>query len=216
VGAQLIGEFKAHIAHYKSAQAKVQEERAKEANRFDTARLNQELQLIQTRVKLAMEGETNLLDAGNVPISARLQAVYDEAMQSGDIHRQRAAVEVLKATSAHGQERIAVNALAKSAERAERDLRQTEATRTAAQDLQGAADALEAKRAHLDKTSQLLGMGPVDDPFSMSPFAKAARLVGHEKGTQDNDGFHGGIVIYDEDSPEVTGVYWRERPLAPE
>lgn len=203
VGALVIGEWKSAIQNYKNAQEMISAERTKEINRFDSAKFNAELQTINTRVNMALRADVNELRNGTKP-SAKVTAIYSEALQSGDIHKQRAAIEVIKTLplSGDGPERIELNQLVRSAADAEIKFRQTEGTIKAQQEAAQALNDISAKKEKLDKVSQILGMGGVDDVFSTSPFAKAARLVERDRST-------GEIVIRNEDDPEVTGVFWK-------
>jgi hypothetical protein len=206
VGGMVIGEFHQAIGKYKASEQLMQAERTKEINRFDSAKLNTEIQLMQTRVQMATQKDKNVLRGDNPGISAQLQQVYSEAIQSGDLHKQRAAIEVIKSVSLPGgQERGFVNDLARQAERAEVEFRQTEGTRNAQQARMDALGELHAKHEQLDKVSQLLGMGAIDDPFNPGPFAKAAKMV---EFTAE------GPVIYDENDPAVTGVLWTQSAIA--
>jgi hypothetical protein len=204
VGAKVIGEFKAAIKAYQDAEAGVDKARTAEINRFDSAKLNTELQLLQARVDLAYQKDVNPHRGADTPASKRLAEIFAEAVHSDDLHKQRAAVEVFKAIrlpAGPQEERILVNQLAKDAEAAEPGLRDTAELHQARQNRTEALDKLGAKREHLDKVSRLLGMGGIDDALSPGPFAKAARMVQRVNGE---------LRIYEEDAPEVTGVYWKE------
>ena len=207
VGAIVIGEWKSAINNYKNAQAQIDAERTKEINRFDSAKFNAELQTINTRVNLALRADVNELKNDPKP-SAKIAAIYSEAIQSGDLHKQRAAVEVIKSLPLPTlqSERIAMNQMIQNAAAAEQSLRQTEGTIKAQQQAAQALNDIAAKKEKLNKVSQVLGMGSIDDVFSTSPFAKAARLVERDRTT-------GEIVIRSEDDPEITGVYWGKEEL---
>ena len=207
VGAIVIGEWKSAINNYKNAQAQIDAERTKEINRFDSAKFNAELQTINTRVNLALRADVNELKNDPKP-SAKIAAIYSEAIQSGDLHKQRAAVEVIKSLPLPTlpSERIAINQMIQNAAAAEQSLRQTEGTIKAQQEAAQALNDIAVKKEKLNKVSQVLGMGSIDDVFSTSPFAKAARLVERDRTT-------GEIVIRNEDDPEITGVYWGKEEL---
>lgn len=208
VGAQVIGEFKGAIKNYQDALVKVDAERTKEINRFDSAKFNTELQAITTRVNLAFQGDVNEL-RGDKPKSDRLAAIYSEAMQSGDIHKQRAAFEVIKALPITGdlQERMKINQLAKDAEAAEFTFRQTEGTLKAQQERTAALNDLGAKQEKLNKVSEVLGMGSIHDPLASSPFAMAARQVEWPRDTGKGERISNEPIIHNENDPEVTRVY---------
>ena len=201
VGARVIGEFKQSIKKYQDAQDKINAERQAEINRFDSSKYNNELQAMQARVKMALEHQSNPLRGKDKPVSQAIEEIYNEAMQSGEIHKQRVAVEVMKNIPLPGnqQDRIKVNQLAKNAEAVEVKLRQTEGTIKAQQEAHTALLELDERRETINKVSTLLGMGPVDRPFNNNAFTRAYNQVQRDPQT-------GEIKIYDEDAPEVTGV----------
>lgn len=209
----VIGEYKAAIKSYQDSLAAIDAERTKEINRFDSAKFNTELQTIQARVELALKTDVNPLRAGDTLASKKLAAIYAEAIQSNDLHKQRAAVEVFKALPlpiGNPEERIVINQLAKDAEAAERKLRDTPALEKARQSRIAALDTLGAKQNQLIELSQELGS---DDPrgmFASDAIAKAYKLVEWPKGHRDNEGAPvGEVIIHKEADPEVTGVYWK-------
>ena len=200
VGAQVIGEYKQSIEKFKAAEAAIQTERAKEINRFDAVKFNAELQAMTARVNMTAQHTANPM-ANEAPVSKRLEEIYSEAIQSGDIHKQRAAIEVIKTIplSGNADERMRINQLAKNAERVEQQFRQTEGTLKAHEARQAALMELDERREKLNKVSMVLGMGAASDPMNFNFFAKAYKQVQRDPGT-------GEIKIYAEDAPEVTGV----------
>ena len=210
VGAQVIGEYKQSIEKFKAAEKAIQAEKAKEINRFDTVKFNAELQAMTARVNMTVQHTPNP-NTKEAPVSKRLEEIGEEAIQSGDIHKQRAYIEVLKTIPLSGNpdERVRINQLAKNAERAEVQFRQTEGTLKAQQARQAALLELDERREKLNKVSTVLGMGAADDPTNSNFFAKAYKQVQRDKTT-------GEIVIYAEDAPEVTGVYWKDAPVIAE
>jgi hypothetical protein len=204
VGAKVIGEYKQSIEKYQAAQAKIEAEKVKEINRFDSTKFNNELQALQARVKMTMDHPANPLRGKDKPVSVRIEEIYNEAIQSGDIHKQRAAIEVIKDIPITGNqdERIRINQLAKNAEAAEESLRQTEGTLKARAERTAAIDELDQRRETLNKVSTILGMGRADDGMNFNFFAKAYKQVQRDPAT-------GEIKIYAEDAPEVTGVIFK-------
>ena len=207
VGAMVIGEWKSAIQNYKNSMAQVDAEHTKEINRFDSAKFNVELQNVNMRVSMALKADVNPIRGDSKP-SAKIEQIYNEAIQSGDIHKQRAAIEVIKTLPLSGtaSERAELNQLIRSAADSEIKFRQTEGTIKAQQDHAQALNELGEKKEKLNKVSEVLGMGNVDDVFNSNPFAKAARLVERDRTT-------GEIVIHNEDDPEVTGVFWGKAEL---
>ena len=206
VGAKVIGEYKQSIEKFKAAEAAIQAERAKEINRFDSSKNNAEIQPGSSPIKMTLDHPKNINDATEKPVSKRLEEIYNEAMQSGDIHKQRAAVEILKDIPIVGtqqEERIAVNHLAKTAAAKEAEIRHTEGIVKAQEARQAALVELDERHEKLNKVSTVLGMGAADNPTNFHSFAKAYRQVQRDPNT-------GEIKFYKETDPEVTGVYWNK------
>lgn len=204
VSAGAIGEWKNAIAKYQEAGKAYNRALTDEITRWDPGKLNAELQQISTLVNLAIAGgEGNPLEGGNPGVTAKLEALYSEAVQSGDIYKQRATYEVLKTAlpKVSGDDRFPVNRLAKLSERELSALRVTNGM-VAAKEAQGKAlDALLNIRAELIEVSQALGEGDPTNPLASGVFTKALRMVQEDRAS-------GEIRIFGEDDPEVTGVYW--------
>ena len=202
VGARVIGEFKEAIAKYQDSKKAIEIERQKEVNRFDSQKFNTELQAITARINLAQATDIDPV-RGDVPASKRLAAIYEESMLSNDLHKQRAAIEVFKSIEAKKPAvRGPVNQLRRTAEAAEVQLRTTEGLQQARQAEAAAFAELHARHENLNKVSETLGTGSIKEIYNTSPFAKAARMIHQDKTT-------GEITIYNEDDPEVTGVYFK-------
>lgn len=216
----VIGEFKTAIKSYQDSLTAIDAERTKEINRFDSQRFNNELQTIKARVELAIKTDVNPLRGSDVPASKRLAALYSEAVQSNDLHKQRAVVEVFKALPfpvGNQEERIVINQLAKDAAKAESKLRDTAALEKARQNRIAALDNLGAKQNQLVELSQELGSGDPRGMFAGDAIAQAYKLVEWPRNLQDNDGGPvGEVIIHKETDPEVTGVYWTKRDLQAE
>jgi hypothetical protein len=215
VAGAVIAEFKSAIADYQKSLEAIDTARKAEIGRFDSGRLNAEMQLIRTRVELAFQKDVNPHRGADTPASKRLAEIYGEAAQSDDLHKRRAAIEIFKSLplpAGNQEERIAINALAKSAEAAESGLRDTPELQQARQHRTAALDALGAKQQRLVDVSREMGSGDPRDPFAASAFAKAYKLVEWPRSLRDGDGGPvGEVVIHDESDPEVTGVLWRNK-----
>jgi hypothetical protein len=206
IGAKVISEYKQSIEKFKAAEATIQAERTKEINRFDSSKYNAEFQAISSRIKMTLDHPKNINDATEKSVSKRLEEIYNEAIQSGDIHKQRAAVEILKDIPIVGsqqEERIRVNNLAKTAAAKEAEIRQTEGIVKAQQARHAALLELDERHEKLNKVSVILGLGEVTAGYANNPFSRAWKQAQRDPNT-------GEIKFYKETDPEVTGVYWKE------
>lgn len=88
IEAGAVGQWYAAAHGVVDAQANVENERRKIVNSYDTAKLANELLVMETRVDQAVHAH------GNHPDLAALKEIYEEAQDSGDRLKQRAAAEV--------------------------------------------------------------------------------------------------------------------------
>lgn len=206
VSAGAIGEWKNAIAKYQEAGKAYNRAVTDEITRWDPGKLNAELQQTSTLVNLAIAGGGgNPLEGGSAGVAAKLEAIYAEAVQSGDIYKQRATYEVIRTVlpKVGKEEKLLANRLAKLAEDNLSALRVTDGM-VAVKEAQGEAlDALLNIRGELIEVSQTLGEGDPTNPLASGVFTKALRMV-----QQDRES--GEIRIFGEDDPEVTGVYWQQ------
>ena len=200
----IIGEYKGAIKRIQESQQAYDREVTKEITRWDTGKLANELQAVQTLVDLAIAGGGGgVFDGGSPGVGAKLEAVYREALQSGDPVKQRATFEVMKSVlpKVKDSDRLEANRLAKLAERDLSSLRVTEGM-VKAREAQGQAwDEFLKARDELISIPQALGEGDPTGPFASNEFAKALRMVSQDRET-------GEVIIYPEDSVEVSGVDW--------
>lgn len=193
----------AAISKYKSAQASGASAKKYELARWDSARLSNEMRVTEQLVSAALKVGSNPF-TGETPVKA-LEQIYREAMASGDIHEMRGCCEVMRAAlagvSASGapqEVRLAANRLAQEAERQLEELRETPGMKAAALELSEATVALLEVREQVCEISKTLDGIRADEALNSNAFSFIVRQVG--------TGRAGGIVIYDERSPEVTGV----------
>ncbi len=201
VTAGAIGEWKQAIKRYKEAGKAYNREVTNEITRWDADRLNAQLQQASTLVNLAVQGSGgNILEGGNPGSAAKLEALYSEAVQSGDIYRQRATFEVLKAAlpKVSGDDRMPANRLAKLSERELSALRVTDGM-VAAKEAQGQAlDELLNIRNELIDVSVTLGEGNPTHPMASGAFAQALMMVQQDRET-------GELKIYSDDEWQLIG-----------
>ena len=174
-----------------------------EIRRWDATRLSAELDVAQRRAEMALVAGDPGVFQDSPTKGAMLEALFNEAIQSGDDYKMRSAFEVIRAVSPRvtGDERAQVNHLGKLCEHELSSLRITE-NMVAAQEEQGSAwnEYLQTREEVID-ASKALGDDPLH-PFATNDFAKAIRRVQVDRDSGD-------VVIYSMDAPEVTGLFFR-------
>lgn len=200
---QIVPPYKAAITKYKNSLASIEQEKTKEIQRFNAARLNDEMTYARQAVEMALSDGGSVLDGTSSTVAEKLQALYDEARQSGNLEKQRATFEVIQSVlpKAPQTERVAINSLAKAAGRDLSQLRRPESLLKAEQDAQAALQEVAQRQAEIAEAATLLE-GNVNDVFATGSLAKAYKLVQQDA--------TGKVYVYDENDPEVTGVSWKE------
>jgi hypothetical protein len=153
IEAGVIGEFNQAISAFKQARSRVDQEKAKEIIRWDVGKLRDEIQLANLRIDTAFADEN--------PV-ASISLIYQEAKNSGDIHKMRAAAEavrgaVLRFPNAPLEIRTAANGAAKQADRELAELRNTPGLEQAHKDAGAAFDALMAKQREMLQVEEAIG-----------------------------------------------------------
>lgn len=199
-------EISAYFQNYQQASARVKDQTAKESQRWISGQLTSEMQMTEALVSQALKVNKSSM-GGPSPVKA-LEKIYQDARNSGDLHRQRGAAEVMKTAlsamspASYDQEtRLAVNHLVSRAEADLEAIRSTDGMRQAEEEKRQAEIELLQKRAELIEVGKFMDGYPPDGPFATSPFAREVRRLGR------ND--QGDIVIHPDDSPEVSGVDWK-------
>jgi parvulin-like peptidyl-prolyl isomerase len=201
IEAGILGEFQAAVAGYQAAQANLKQAKLAEARRFDTIKLKGEIEAVKALVDLALSSTSPAFGFGHgVSKADHLKAIYQEAQESGDLLKRRAAAEVLRGINPEGmtpEVRMEINHLTHQAERDLNSLRttegmtQAEAARLAAQDK--VAESVEGVKI----THAILDGGSIDNLFVTGPLVKAYRRV---------KVIDGELTVLAEDDPQVTGV----------
>ncbi len=179
------------IENYRSKQNEYESAKKAEAARFDNVKLSAEIQAANTLVGMTINQPGNIFAGNNK--ADRIQAMYQDAVQSGDVNRQRAMMEVV---SALPQKEFIP--LARQAKNDLARLRTTDQIQTTDEAVRAAADDLMVNsRGIVAKTAEILG-----EPFSPigtgSPLARAlARVRPAENGR---------LEILEENDPAVTGI----------
>ena len=186
---------------YQAAQAQERAVRQKEAARWDNAKLSGEMAAIKQLTDLALSAPIDPLNPASNP-GAKLAAIYEDAKAAGDIHRARAAAEIiskidpLKLPQGDRYPGAQLRALA------EMDLK---SLRT----VEGLEQAEQAKAAAYQDVSQVVslvreasivcGQGDPSDPVfptsSLSPLVRSVRR-----------GDDGELFFLADNDPEVTGI----------
>jgi len=203
------GELFGAVETYQAAGQRVKDARRAESKRWNVSRLADEMKLAQQEVHGIIE-LSNIAGFGadDSPVE-RLHELYQEAIEAGEAHKTRGALEIIRASAAgllasgrfHGDDRSALNRLSKQADQ---DLRQLRRTPEVEQAESGAAEAL---RGLQDKLSEFEAVGDlventsVGGGFSTGVFAKTLRRVQLDR--------FGNLTILEESHPDVTGVVFR-------
>lgn len=195
----------AAVGNYKAAAAKRAAAIAKEINSWDAGKLNDELQAFSTRVNM----EVSKKDAQGIysgqPAAARIEALYQEALASGDRYKVRAAAEVLRAADVEklpSEQQMQVQLLARAASDNLEALRNTDDIRNAIDQENAAIKQMqdeqrfvrEAAEVMFDEGGQIFGR-------DVSSFGKLASTIKFER-----EAGNVKIKILDINDPEITGI----------
>lgn len=193
------------IKKYLEAQEREQRARRAELNRWDSARLADEMRLAEARVKAAVKVGDNELTGAS--IAARIEGIFNEAKLSFDIHKQRGIYEALAGSlsdikpGTKEDTRFVVNRIAQEAAHKLDEVRVTGEISQARQAVSESIDNLLEAREQVCRIGEFIDGMRADNPVSGSQFGYIVRKVGLS---------HDGIVIYPDNAVEVTGVMWPE------
>lgn len=202
----------AAVGNYKAAAAKRAAAIAKEINSWDAGKLNDELQAFQMRVNM----EVGKKDAQGIfsgqPAAARIEALYQEALASGDRYKMRAAAEVLRAADVEklpSEQQMQVQLLARAASDNLEALRNTDDIQNAIDQENAAIKQMqdaqrfvrEAGAVMFDEGGQIFGR-------DVSSFGKLASTIKFER-----EAGNVKIKILDINDPAITGIEWNETTL---
>lgn len=202
----------AAVGNYKAAAAKRAAAIAKEINSWDAGKLNDELQAFSTRVNM----EVGKKDAQGIfsgqPAAARIEALYQEALASGDRYKMRAAAEVLRAADVEklpSEQQMQVQLLARAASDNLEALRNTDDIQNAIDQENAAIKQMqdeqkfvrEAAEVMFEEGSSLFGR-------ELGSFGKLASTIRFERSEGSVK-----INILGLDDPAITGIEWNESSL---
>lgn len=201
--AGLAGEINGAIENYQKAQGKLFNARAAETRRWDGGKLAGELNTYSTLVDIIYRSAANDAFSGGPPAGSKLQALYEDALRSGDMYKIRAAGEVLQGFENGGgfkaqSDRVSAAALAGQAKNDLSVLRNTEEVNLAGQEIGKAGskirETIETARTDL----QAIGEG---DPGGMLAYGLVTAAIRRVKVSPD-----GSLTFFAPDSFEATGI----------
>jgi len=159
------------IVEYQSKQAAYEAAKRGEAARFDSVKYASEMQAIQTIVGIVLNQPKNPFAGGNGKVE-KLQSIYQEAVQSGDLNKKRAVMEVF--SNLPEKETLTLARQAKNDLALLRTTEQVIATETEAK--QAANDLMVNSRAIVVKAAEILGE-PISPFGNIGPLSKALARV---------------------------------------
>jgi hypothetical protein len=201
-------EFQGEISKVQERQARLAEQKQREAKRWDFAKLDGERRALQGMIDTINQRDGFALGGGPDKVD-RLRTLWAECMTSGDLHRARAAAEIFAGLSdmnLTGNDKrglpmnravvgLTIEAKAKAGE-----IRTTPDLEAEAVKLDESIGALINKRAELRDVAIALGESdPAGALSGGSELARNYRQVGVD---------HGEIVIRPVDDPAIIGVDW--------
>jgi hypothetical protein len=198
----VLEEHERALNNFSYAHKRVKREKQKEIAGWDAQKLSAEIQVYNQLTDQAIKTDPG---PGDFRTSGgdRIQKIYQEAWESGDKYKQRAACEVMisalsKAGNMDQSDRMSVNRLAQQAKTDIEKTRTTPELTKAYEDAEKAWSQYRVARQEVIRTSEAVGEGDPLHPYSQGPFTQAVRRV---------QVIDGEIVIYDANAPEVIRGY---------
>ena len=199
VAGGVIGEYRAAVAKAKDGIKGIERAKANEINRWKPDALRVEFENAKTLVGMAAGSKSSVFDRSSA--TKKIQTILEEAKASGDLHKQRAVLEVIQSLEPSSlDDKQAAAILIGQAKRDLDALRHPPEIDQAIQTAKAAWDAERAKRAEVIDASIALGNGNPTDFFADGAFAKILRTVEVKNGE---------VLFHDENSPEVTRIVYR-------
>jgi len=185
------------IEQVKNGKRLIREAQAKEINRWDPAKMRENLQFYGEMI-------TNLSNMPADPMRGfypedAIKQVFEEAQLSGDMFKQRAACEIIKSLPLQGdQNSKAMMALLQGQARDTlQQLRETDEIKGARDVYNESVRGLASVRDEVIEIGRLMGGDPTN-VFASGPYAQAVRRVKFNQG--------GDVEILEPDDPQVTGI----------
>ena len=198
----VLGEHEIAINRLNIAHRKVKRLTQAEIASWDAQKLAAEMQVYNMLIDQAVNTKSGATDS-RVSTTTRLDKIYDEAWQSGDKYKQRAACEVMKSLQGKASDPEAKITLNRFEQQAKQDLekvRMTPELTKAYEEAEIDWQEYRTARQEVIRTSQDIGEGDPQQLYSGSPFSRAIRRVQIDRETNE-------IKILEADDPEITGVF---------
>ncbi|GEM_PF-3568513 len=192
-------------AAYKRAVDGIELARRGEINSWDSGKLGTEMHTFQMRIDQEARINNEVAGLSRGPdFPARVKKLYREAQDSGDRYKERAAAEVLRGINIDKmpkEKAVEIRMLIREAEADLDELRITPQMQNAVQEINKAAEELFKARDIVVGTAEVMGEDP-HNIFAVGELTKLTKTVQVDRNT-------GAVKLYDLDSQEVTGVYWK-------
>ena len=197
-----VGEFDQSIDNLRHATLKVQQERAREINRWDSQKLLAEMNLSEKRVSQVLSIKPDPFGV-NPAMPPQVSEILTEARASGDPHKLRATLEVLKTLDQLPGEnheiKLELNIIAGHAKRQLEQIRVTPELTAALDERERKIDEMQVKHEQLKQLSlELTGVVP-------GTFWGSNDLTKHYERVLIEP--NGDVKIYPLESPKVTHIY---------
>jgi hypothetical protein len=193
----VFGVFNNLVDNFQKAHNQARQEKIKEIASWSPSKLRDEMQVVQELIQARIDA--NVLEPGQA--AGEVEQVYQEAMESGDRYKQRAAAEIArgslaKVPNAPTEVRMLFNTLGKQAQRDLEGIRQTPEMLKAEEKARDLFDKVQNKANEMDDVEKVIGI-------SQAIF-RAKRRVKIDPDTRE-------ITILPKDDPRVTGIYFPSR-----
>lgn len=201
-----VGEYFQAVQAVQAAESRIGEAKKAEGRRWSAAKLAEEMKAAEVEITgiVAMSKIAGLGEDFNP--GRQITQVYQQAMEGGDLHKQRGTLEIIRAAAAGlvasgqfaGEEKQSLNRIAKQVSRDLDALRVTPEMQAAAEGARAAVEAFGYKREELREIGELMDHANPEDVFSTGVYSKALRKVRFDQS--------GHIAVLADDDPELTGV----------
>lgn len=202
-------ELNQHISSYQEAARKLERARAAEIASWDSSRLGTEMNTFQMLVDQVLGSGAKMPGFSSGPdAAARLTKLYQEAKDSGDRYKLRAAAEVMQGIRGRVtkgtpiEQAAALGGLARQAESDIEDIRFPDSLLDALDEKQQAATALLQERDAIAEIAEVMGENPQVAFGNSGDLVKLIRRVQQDRQS-------GEVQVYALDAPEVTGIRWK-------
>lgn len=198
-------EYTTALEAFAKTKQDIDKAKMREIARWESGRLREEMDLLNMRVNMALKPRDAVF--GGAKPAQEISALYQEALESGDPVKKRAAAEIMKGltdrvSNLDQDTRLLVNRVSKQAEA---DLTQLRTTEDLQRSIQAHQEAWSQVAQIWDEMRTVGQVIEGEDPAGImagGAYAKALRRVQIDRMT-------GTIQVYPEDSVEVTGVLER-------